>query len=192
MKGTTAALELSANVVVIMIVGIVIVGLGLSLFFGWIGSVEDFKDQIDSQTQQQIEALLSQGQKVAVPFALQHAAPGKTASFGLGVRNNWEADGTQDFILKVSTDSYADRNKQEQPYENWQQWTIQYSQEAFTLSKGNTASKLILITLPKDASTGTYIFNAQVCTTAATGMTSPACPEGYAAYGLAKLYVENP
>ena len=80
--------EMSIGLIVLIILSIVIFSLSLYFIFKWFGSAEELKAEIDRQTGEQITAALKTGnQLVAIPVAVQQAKRGKSASFGLGVRN---------------------------------------------------------------------------------------------------------
>lgn len=188
-----AALELSANVIVILIVGIVILGLGLALFFNFIRQADDFRDSLTQQEERQIEALLAQGHSVTVPFPNQHAGNGETATFAYGIKNRWTGLApNQDFTVQVEEDAFADEAGQEQPYDQWQDWITQYSEGPFTIEKNGNVMRLVLITVPDEASRGTYVFNLLICIDANADKGTEGCNSGYYRYGIAKLYVENP
>jgi len=62
-----AAIEFSANVIVIIIISSVILALGLMLFFNMKGQAEKYTDTIEQQTQEQLQALmLNDNSRVAI------------------------------------------------------------------------------------------------------------------------------
>jgi len=81
-------LELSINVVVMLIFAILIFSLSIYLLFKWFGGAQELEQEIDRQTQEQIlQTLRSGNQLVATPFSLQEVKRGNFAKFGIGVRN---------------------------------------------------------------------------------------------------------
>lgn len=81
-------IEFSIGTIVMLIIAILLFSLSLSFLFKWFGEAETLKEQIDRQTQDQIEAALATGtQKVAIPVAIRDVLKGTMTTFGVGVRN---------------------------------------------------------------------------------------------------------
>lgn len=90
-------LELAANTIVLLIVGVVILTLAISLSYGVFCSAEEYSQQVDAQSQQQLERLLAGGGKVRVAdnskravragSAICGSQSGYTAEFTLGIQN---------------------------------------------------------------------------------------------------------
>lgn len=81
-------IEFTVGFIVMLILTIVVFGLSISLLFKWFGQAEELQAEIDKRTQEQILAALRTGnQLVVIPFSIQEAPRGGTASFGIGVRN---------------------------------------------------------------------------------------------------------
>ncbi len=82
------AMEMSVGLIVIIILSIVIFSLSIYFTFKWFGEAETLKAEIDKQTQEQITDALKTGNKlVAIPLAIQEVKRGKSANFGVGIRN---------------------------------------------------------------------------------------------------------
>lgn len=80
--------EMSVGLIVILILSVLIFSLSLVFIFKWFGSAEELKAEIDKQTKEQILTALKTGsQLVVVPMAIQNAERGKSAVFGIGIRN---------------------------------------------------------------------------------------------------------
>jgi hypothetical protein len=82
-----AAIELSANFLVVIILGIVIFGFGIYLGYRMMEQAEIMKANIDEDAQRQIWNLLDSGAPVVAPINTIVAVRGKYAAFGIGVRN---------------------------------------------------------------------------------------------------------
>ena len=86
MNGKKGAISLSVNIMVILIISIFILGLGISFLAKLMGTGETVKDQLDAETERQLEQLLvKQGDKVALPLNKITLHRGQDHIFGVGV-----------------------------------------------------------------------------------------------------------
>ncbi len=87
-------LELSLTVLVLIILTIIIFIGGISLIWKFFAGAEEIQAGIEQNTQQQIEALLREGNELVVlPINTKKVAAGKEATFGLGIKNIHETQG---------------------------------------------------------------------------------------------------
>lgn len=94
------ALELSLTVIVIIILSIIIFIGGVALVYQFFAGAEELKAGIERRTQEQIEALVREGnQIVAIPFNKKTVSAGQQAVFGLGIRN---VESTKEFSVSLS------------------------------------------------------------------------------------------
>ncbi len=92
-------LELSLTVLVLIIITIIIFIGGIAMVWKFFAEAEEIKGGIEKSTQEQIEALLREGNEiVAIPINTKHVQIGKDAMFGLGIRNIL---GRQNFFIRL-------------------------------------------------------------------------------------------
>ncbi|MFT4249861.1 MAG: hypothetical protein ACMXYD_00675 [Candidatus Woesearchaeota archaeon] len=110
------ALELATNTIVLLIVGILILTLSISLTYGVFCTSIEYSEQVDRQSQAQLERLLSTGGRVQVADNTKKVEnqgnflcvgnTQRTAEFVLGIQNN-NAVETKTFTIEVEPGTYA-------------------------------------------------------------------------------------
>lgn len=138
-------LELAANTIVTLIVAVVIMSLAISLTYSVFCGAEDYARDVDSQSEQRIEQLLSGGGRVQVADNTKTAEakgsvmcgrePVATATYALGIKNDGPAD---DFRVNVTGPDGTNTDE------------IQFFGKDRTINIGNREvhSMNILITVP--------------------------------------------
>lgn len=163
-----AALGLSIELLVVIIISLVILGAGIAFLYQIIGGAEDLKDQLDERTAQELERLLvDQGQQVALS---RHAAtlfPGESKVFGLGILNT-RTEETFTITVELSkaldaegTVRYDDENPDTSVKKMVRRWLL-YNTAEFQLKENEHRAEAILVSLPNDAAKGTYIYDVIV------------------------------
>lgn len=204
MKHKIAAIELSANVIVIIIISVVILGAGLILFFNIKSSVEDYSENVEQQAKDQLIALmLNDNSKVAVYPTELVIQPGAAKTTTVAVMNI--VDSQQSFF-SVNIDYYpvfyymdsSDPGEDITPGTDW--WkndkSIIVSKETASnniLSFGNINPKEqefrnILVKMPKTAKKGQYVITVNMMNASPGSSTCNGCP----IYGSANIYVTVP
>jgi hypothetical protein len=93
-------LELSVNMIVMLIITILIFILAITMTYRWFRGAEVLKAEIDRQTEEQITVALRQGTSlIAIPLNLKTTKRGKAVTFGMGVRN---VGAEKDFSAQIS------------------------------------------------------------------------------------------
>ena len=93
--------QLSINMLVVIILGIVILGVGFSIFAKAQLQISDAQESVSEQAQEQLEALLIDGSSpVILPFGLAEVDRGKSAIFNLGISN--ELGLTKNFSVEIT------------------------------------------------------------------------------------------
>ncbi len=158
-----AAIELSMNTLVIIIISLVVLAGGITLLYKFISGAEDIKSQLDQKTAQELERLLvDQGKQVALPLHAAELYPGQQHVFGIGFRNVDAA--AHQFTLRVSLSRYVtpegstDETIVDSDVQNW----LLYDAGPFTLPPEESHQEGIYVSIPNEAKKGEYIFNAQV------------------------------
>ncbi len=144
-----AAIELSMNFLVVIIISLVILAGGISLLYKLIGVGKDSIFLIDDQTRVQLEQLLDDGSVVSLLPVAKTLKRGNDFVFGLGVLNIKEGD-------KLTFTTTVEQK------EGVGKLPVLYDSASFALEKNQKHTQGILISVPKDAPSGTYIFDVKV------------------------------
>ncbi|MAE13503.1 hypothetical protein CMO92_02980 [Candidatus Woesearchaeota archaeon] len=92
-------IQLSVNFLVVIILGLVILGLGMSLFYKLIGSATTTVQEVDRQTQERLERMMVGGNLVVVSDTTKAVETGEYADFFVGITN--ELADTTEFDLHI-------------------------------------------------------------------------------------------
>lgn len=200
-----AAVEFSANVIVVMIISTVILGLGLMLFFNLRSQASTYTEAIEDQTAEQLKALmLNDNSKVAIYPNDLTIQKGKSAMTTVAVSSFLESGqffgtpGVNVFLVEYFKNSTSEPLVISSSSPAW--WGrnnnsiivskvgIAYYLNFGKLNPGEQGFRNILIKMPKTALKGQYVITINITnTTSGTGMCD-ACPP----YALTKLYVTVP
>jgi len=92
-SGKRAAIELSANFIVVIVISIVILAGGLTLFYKLRDNAQSYVDAIDSQTDDQLKSMmLSNNYKVAIYPNDITLDNGESQMIGIGVMNDGDSE----------------------------------------------------------------------------------------------------
>lgn len=86
------AMELSINMIVVIILGLAMLGVGFSIFYKTYNKTIDVKERVDTQTQEQLNRLLDTGEAVVIPFNSKEASRGDYVDFDIGLSNELGRD----------------------------------------------------------------------------------------------------
>lgn len=101
------AFQISINMIVVMIIGLAMLGVGISIFYKTYNQTVDIKEDVDAQTQRQLNDLLDTGEAIVVPFNSREVERGNYVDFDIGISN--ELGDTRLFYLYIRFDSYVGR-----------------------------------------------------------------------------------
>lgn len=157
------AIQLTMGFLVTIIISIVLLALGILFLRQLVTGAEEIKLDLDQQTESQLASLLDQGQQIAIPFNTQTIRRGNSHIFGIGILNIQEQG---IFELSVTLSKAVDTANNEFPAQtirnlNIPAW-LRYDASGFQLNKNERQSIPLLIQIPTNAPSGTYIFNVQV------------------------------
>ncbi|MEK6969838.1 MAG: hypothetical protein AABW48_05410 [Nanoarchaeota archaeon] len=160
------ALDLSINMLIIVIISIVILSSGIVLMYQFISGAEEIKTSLDQKTNEELERLLvNQGERVALPLHIADVSRGDTHIFGLGILNTLGIN--QEFLITIELRRVSDETEHEITDKinkaEVQEWLLYNSQPIF-IAEGNNVKEPILVSVPKNVVTGQYIFIAKVRT----------------------------
>lgn len=147
-----AAIELSMNFLVVIIISLAILAGGISLLYKFIASGKDLIIDISDQTRIETERLLDDGSLVALPYQAKTIKRGEDFVFGLGVLNIKD-EGKLTFSVGVEQDEKSKQLKEIVPL---------FDSTSFELEKNQKHTQGISISVSKDAPSGTYIFDVKV------------------------------
>ena len=153
--------ELSVSFLVMLILTLAVFGMGIYLVNKFFGSTKEMQANLDQQTSAQLEALMDDGSKVAVPINKKEVKLGEQTVFGVGVLNTLGTEKEFNISVTYSTGLNKNNEKIDLDEAEWSKWML-YEEEPFTL-KNNEKKKLpILIRIPGKAAAGRYVFDIEV------------------------------
>ena len=155
------AIDLSMNMIVMIIISLAILAGGIVFINKLINDATEIKAQIDQNTEERLSDLLvEQGQQVAFPFHTKDIARGEHHVFGIGILNTGDV-GNQ-FKIMIEFDRIKDASGMDvQLTINPAEWA-RYNREELIILEGESAKEGILIQVPNDAPSGQYFFKALV------------------------------
>lgn len=146
-----AAIALSVNFIVIIIIAIVILGLSMVLFADVFNKVQEADVQLQKQYEEEIWRLLDSGGVVVAPLNTQEISRGELAKFGIGVRNILE---TQDFSMDVDAQTVNDCIAQD----DW----LRLARPTREIDTNKQEIFVIGFDVPRSIMACTYVYNVKV------------------------------
>ncbi|MEM4260606.1 MAG: hypothetical protein QXG00_05200 [Candidatus Woesearchaeota archaeon] len=188
-----AAIELSANIIVVVLISIVVIGLGIYIVIKVISNANSFECQYDDQKQKEIFNTLCVEERICASYMSScsnflgrdipgHIGNGKSGTFMIGIQNNLGTDATFELIVNQALGPTP------LPEENFK-YIDRYI--PFRIQNNEKKIKLLVIDMPNNAELGQYGFNVLVCVNQDTGLNDIRCREGYNKYDLKKIYITN-
>ena len=207
-----AAFELSASFLVILVIAIVVFGFSVYIVKKFFTHAETIKMTYDERTEKEIERLLDDGSRIAIPFDRKTINNGEFKTFGIGILNTVSPNFQDEFSINLKFNKAYTRNNVEichSPSDtsicgNPDEWLKTTSGDGVDGSgvtitktiKNNEQEKFLLGVDVKGAPSGTYIFDLMVCVQDRDGITEDPikCPLEYPdPYDtIHKLYVKVP
>ena len=149
--GRKAAIELSMNMIVVIILSIIILGAGVMLTRMIFTGSTEIVTTLDEKTQAAIEDSL-RDTPVSIPFSDKEAGRGESRLYGLGVMNILGSE--KPFRFNVTF-------LRSQPEVNTK-LNLLFNPDSFTLKDNDIKVSPIRISVPTDAETGTYVYTVKV------------------------------
>ncbi|MAG61140.1 hypothetical protein CL619_05105 [archaeon] len=160
-----ASINLAMSTIVMVIIGMVMLTAGILLMKTFITGAEEIKDQLDAQTESELERLLlDQGAKVALPLHTVTMEAGEDHIFGVGILNIDSTLYNDEFSLELTFSKLIDENSLEVEGANDIEilsWLL-YNTETMIIEENEHKSEAIYVGVPEDATKGTYIYNVYV------------------------------
>jgi len=156
-----AAIGLSINTLVVVIISLVILGGGITLLYKFIGGAEDIKAGLDTRTSQELERLLlDQGKQVALPLHVATVERGDSHVYGIGILNigpesSFRIDVELSKVIDLNENDITDRVNS---VEDW----LLYDVVPISIKENQHRKEGILVNVPNEALVGQYIFSVRV------------------------------
>jgi hypothetical protein len=180
-----AAIELTANFMVVLILGIVIFGMGLYLAYTMMGQAQGITDKLNNQQEAEIWNLLDNGNPVVAPIYQATLQPGKSATFGIGIRN---IDTINNFKVSVIPDDVLNSGCVSSDPKNI---IVVVSKTPRTINENDQATVGIGVGAGKQAKRCDYVLNVEVYRCSAYAQDCVPDPANDPQYYLTqKLYVK--
>ena len=169
-------IELSINMLVVIILGIVILGAGFTAFYKTAHKVSDINDQVDAQTQQRLNSLLDDGAPIVILMNTKDGERGDSTTFSMAINNNLLS--TKQFTVNISYAGTTADYEGNDPFnpsseiggadcssepDNCGNAWILIGKSEFSLENNGREHFPLRITVPKkEVKRGQYIFNVDV------------------------------
>ncbi|MEA2037531.1 MAG: hypothetical protein U9O94_08530 [Nanoarchaeota archaeon] len=176
------AIQLSVNFLVTMVITIVIFSFSIYMVKKFFTHAEDIKMTYDQRTEKEIERLLDDGSRIAIPFDKKTVNNGDFETFGIGVLNVLNSGESNDFEVLINfSKAFRGSTKLCQgslggslPPEGcgnpdtWLQTTSSSGQDGIGVTvqktvRNNEQERFLLGISPDRARPGTYVFDMIVC-----------------------------
>ncbi|MGV8141523.1 MAG: hypothetical protein ACP5NW_03735 [Candidatus Woesearchaeota archaeon] len=176
------AIEISANFLVIIIISIVILAGGLSLFFSMKDKLQDEVDRLDQRTIDMIKSMmLSNNYRVAVYPQDAIVPTGDSVHVGVGITNNINAPSTRFNVNVTKIVRYNQSTSVGTPISPvFIRQYFSVSPGYVNISQGEQEVKGVLLIMPKNSTKGQYVYTINVTSL------SPVRE-----YGIVQVYVTN-
>lgn len=160
------AIELSVNFIVMFVLAIVLFGVGIKFVTDIFLKAEEYQATIDQQTQSEIERIIDPNTPVGMPINSIDLGRGENGIVGIGILNLRGSSGK--FTVAVECDAAVDYSGNVicddsfgsgQACTDCDAWA--FEPEEMYLDNNEKGVGGIFISVPKDAVSGTYIYNVQ-------------------------------
>ena len=202
MQGKKAAIELSMNFLVMMIIAITIFAFGVQFVYRISSQAIELKDLTADELDARVDDLLcSSSSKVCIGKDTQTVQRGEFKAYGIKVLN---VENEQDFTIKVTQPTTPITNPEIGFKKDGTAITLSQAagrnidfapqdRSIADISRNGEQLVGIGVTVPKNAVSGTYILNVQVFKQGGTDVSCGTPPVGYSCYvSMQKLYVNVP
>tara|TARA_B100001971_G_C18202812_1_gene545691 strand:- start:69 stop:626 length:558 start_codon:yes stop_codon:yes gene_type:complete len=178
------AMQLSINFLVVIILGIAMLVMGVVFVRKMFTGASDIKANLDKQTEEELENLMTSGERVAIPYTKKEVRAGKTVIFGLGILNVLGED--SNFVIDIECGGTVPDTLSCMPVND-----IVHPFMINDLSVENNDQHKMPIAIKAPSDKGTYIIDIRICNYIA-GDPVPTCTTSVEYYdgSLHKIYVK--
>ena len=206
-KNKKAGFQLSVSFLVTLIITIAIFTFSISMLRKFFGHAEDVKMVWDERSEKEIERLMDDGSRIAIPFDKKTIRNGEFDSFGIGILNILNTGATNNFEITVKFNKAF--RKDNSPICDISDSSNCGQPEGWLLTSGGTdIAEGVNINMPVSnneqrkfllgvevggADKGTYIFDMLVCADNGEAEDLAKCPNAGYTYpydSLKKIYVD--
>jgi len=152
------AIQLSINFMVILIITLVVFGMAMYLLNMFFGTARDIKENIDTQTENEIQRVLFSGERVAMPINRKEIKRGSSGVFGLGILNV-DVD-PPEFTIKIEEGILVQNNQKTDPDPTPPEFVSDYKK---TIRNNEHVVVSVPVRAPRGSLVGTHILNLYVC-----------------------------
>ena len=157
------AIQLSVNFIVMLIIALVVFGFGIKLAFDLMSEAETIREEVDENTQREIEEALMGGSQVSIPINRKETKIGKSINFGLGIFN---IEDTQYFTINMNFENAYDSATKEPINVNGNEWILT-TFGPYEINKNDQKILPLPMSVPRNIDSGqtpagTYIFKVIV------------------------------
>ncbi len=156
--------QLTINMLVVIILSIAILSAGVSIFYKGFNQAASLKEQVDTQTQQQLDDLMTNSDALlAIPFTTKEADRGDYVDFNMGIHNELGVE-TKFYVCVSFSGTSADygtiENYYDKPIDEW----LLMADSVKELDIGNNERGYVPIRFRthKKMLKGQYVFNVVV------------------------------
>ncbi|MBU1975212.1 MAG: hypothetical protein KKG59_02285 [Nanoarchaeota archaeon] len=152
MMSNKKGFELALNMLVTIILMIVIIGVGFTMFFNLRSGIQEVDENVAADIQRMIEQeMANAGTGVVVPFTLKESKRGKKIGFPIGIENIFDND--HEFAILVDPKDAGNRKPS----------VVDIGLDEIIVGAHDRVFKMINIDVPKNAEPGQYGFLIAVC-----------------------------
>jgi hypothetical protein len=161
MKQKKAAIELSLNFIVFIIIAIAILILGIFIFTQIFGEGKEITGKVSEDVEARLNTLLITGnEKTIIPGTFKTVGKGDIATFALGIKNK---DCANQFRIRTNFDIAVDSNNVQQNVESGKIATWYFGESSYDIEQNDRKIVPILIRPDAGAVSGwTYSFDIEV------------------------------
>ena len=172
-------MQLSINFLVVIILGIAMLVMGVVFVRKMFTGASDIKANLDKQTEEELENLMTSGERVAIPYTKKEVRAGKTVLFGLGILNVLGED--KNFVIDVACGDTVPSGLS----------CPKRIYKPSALIENNDQHKMPIVIEAPSGETGTYIIDIRVCDYGTSDLV-PACTTSTEYYdgSLHKVYLK--
>jgi len=154
------AIQLSVNFMVILIITLIVFGMAMYLLNMFFGTAKEIKENIDTQTENEIQRVLFSGERVAMPINRKEIKRGSSGVFGLGILN---VESGPEFTIKIESGPLIlqDNTKIESDQVDPKLGFLPEYKK--TVKNNEHVVVSVPVRVPRGAAVGTYILDLYVC-----------------------------
>lgn len=156
-----AALQLSIETIVTVIIAVTLLVFGIIFLRQIVGGASEIQDDLDQQTELELNRILERGDQLALPFNTQKLHRGESHLFGLGILNIGVSSQFSVSYIRLSNAADEKNRRITLTAAQLSEW-FRYDTNPVTIGPNERHIANILVIVPDNAQSGTYIFNVEV------------------------------